>query len=104
MQGVTVESGGWTSIVEAAELQPRVSPDGQGIVFVLSHRGRNITCRVTREVLEQHFWVPPGASETRVLQAFVDGRGRLVAMAERKLLAHGGERLVLTIDDFDGRR
>lgn len=104
MQGVTVEPGGWTSIVEAAELQPRVSPDGQGIVFVLSNRGRSIVCHVAREVLEQHFWVPPGASETRILQAFADGRGRLVAMAERKMLAHGGEQVVLTIDDFGVRR
>jgi len=90
--------------MEAVELQPRVAPDGRSIVFVLSSRGRNIDCQVSRAVLEQHFWVPPGTSETRVLRAFADGRGRIVAMAERKMLSHGGERVVLTMDDFSNRR
>lgn len=90
--------------METAELQPRVAPDGQSITFVLSSRGRNIDCQVAREVLEQHFWVPPGATETRILRAFSDGRGRIVAMAERKMLSRGGERVVLTMDDFSNRR
>ncbi|AFQ52209.1 DUF1488 family protein [Burkholderia cepacia] len=90
--------------MDAAELQPRVAPDGQSITFVLSSSGRNIDCRVAREVLEQHFWVQPDATETRILRAFADGRGRIVAMAERKMLSHGGERVVLTMDDFSNRR
>ncbi|WP_175926004.1 DUF1488 family protein [Burkholderia cepacia] len=90
--------------MDAAELQPRVAPDGQSITFVLSSRGRNIDCRVAREVLEQHFWVPPDATETWILRAFADGRGRILAMAERKMLSHGGERVVLTMDDFSNRR
>ncbi|WP_311769787.1 DUF1488 family protein [Burkholderia stagnalis] len=63
--------------MEAAELQPRVAPDGQSIAFALSRRGRNIDCQVAREVLEQHFWVPPGATETRILRAFADGADAL---------------------------
>ncbi|RKU04273.1 DUF1488 domain-containing protein [Burkholderia sp. Nafp2/4-1b] len=90
--------------MDAAQLQPRVAPDGQSITFVLSSRGRNIDCQVTREVLEQHFWVPSGATETRILRAFADGRGRIVAVAERKMLSHGGERVVLTMDDFSNRQ
>ncbi|MBU9384040.1 DUF1488 family protein [Burkholderia gladioli] len=90
--------------MEAAELQPRVASDGQCITFLLSSRGRNIDCQVAREVLEQHFWVQPDATETRVLRAFADGRERIVAMAERKMLSHGGERVVLTMGDFSNRR
>ena len=90
--------------MEATELHPRVTPDGRSVVFVLPHRGREVACHVARDVLEQHFWVPSAASETRILQAFVDGRRRLVAMAERKMLAHGDEPVMLTMDDFINRR
>ncbi|MBR8256815.1 DUF1488 family protein [Burkholderia ambifaria] len=86
--------------METAELQPRVAPDGRSVAFVLSNCGRAVACHVAREVLERHFWVPPGASEARILQAFADGRGRLVAMAERKMLAHGDGPVVLTMDEF----
>jgi hypothetical protein len=43
--------------VDALELEPGVSLDGRGVVFMLSVRGRDIECIVTREALEQHFWV-----------------------------------------------
>ncbi|HDR8937572.1 DUF1488 domain-containing protein [Burkholderia vietnamiensis] len=86
--------------MEVPELHPRVTEDGRSVAFMLPHRGREVACHVTRDVLEQHFWVQPGASETRILQAFVDGRRRLVAMAERKMLAHRDEPVVLTMDDF----
>lgn len=70
-----------------------------------SLNGRDIECVVTREALEQHFWVPPGASETRALKAFADGRARIMAVAERKMRARAGERIMLTVDDFGaGRR
>ncbi|WP_278645405.1 DUF1488 family protein [Burkholderia lata] len=90
--------------METAELQPRVAPDGRSVTFVLANRGRAVACNVACEVLEQHFWVPPGASETRVLQAFADGRGRLVAMAERKMLVHGNGPVMLTMADFSNWR
>jgi len=89
--------------VEPVGIEPGVSPDGQTLVFVLSLSGRDIECVVMREALEQHFWVSPGASETRMLKAFVDGRARIVAVAERKARARAGERIVLTVDDFGGR-
>ncbi|MDN7904266.1 DUF1488 family protein [Burkholderia diffusa] len=56
---------------------------------MLSNCGQAVACRVAREVLERHFGAPPGASEARILQTFAEGRGRLVAMAERKMLAYG---------------
>jgi Protein of unknown function (DUF1488) len=90
--------------VEALELEPRISTDGRGVVFVLSVLGRDIECMVTREALEQHFWVQPDASEARILKAFADGRKRIIAVAERKTRAHAGERIVLTVDDFGVRR
>ncbi|MFM0557873.1 DUF1488 family protein [Paraburkholderia sediminicola] len=74
------------------------------MVFVLSLCGRDIECVVTREALEQHFWVQPGATEARVLKAFLDGCGRMVAAAERKVRARPGERIVLTTADFGLRR
>ncbi|AWV02885.1 DUF1488 domain-containing protein [Burkholderia sp. JP2-270] len=90
--------------MEATELNPHVSPDGRCIIFVLSNCGREFACHVQREVLEQHFWVPTGASETRILQAVADGRGRLVAIAERKILAHGDGPVTLTMADFNSHR
>lgn len=90
--------------MEVFELESSVSPDGRAVVFVMSLRGRDIECAVTREALEQYFWVQPGASETRMLKAFVDGRARIMAVAERKARAHAGERIVLSVDDFGVRR
>jgi Protein of unknown function (DUF1488) len=90
--------------VETVGLEPSVLLDGRGVVFVLSLRGRDIECMVTREALEQHFWVQPGASEARVLKAFSEGRRRIMAVAERKVRTRASERIVLTVDDFGVRR
>jgi hypothetical protein len=90
--------------VEALEFEPSLSPDGRGVVFVLSRSDRDVECVITREALEQHFWVQPGATEARVLKVFCEGRRRILAVAERKARARGGERIVLTVDDFDVRR
>lgn len=88
--------------METLELEASVSKDG--VVFALSLCGRDIACVVTRETLEQHFWVQPGAPDARLLNAFSEGRRRIVALAERKARARPGERIVLTVDDFDLRR
>jgi Protein of unknown function (DUF1488) len=90
--------------VETVGLEPSVLPDGRGVVFVLSFPGRDLECMVTREALEQHFWVQPGASEGRILKAFSEGRKRIIAVAERKARARPAERIVLTVDDFGVRR
>ncbi|WP_042301169.1 DUF1488 family protein [Paraburkholderia kururiensis] len=90
--------------METLEREPGVSPDGRTVVFFLSSRGRDIECAITRDALEQHFWVQPGDSELRVLKAFTDGRKRIVAVAGRKVLTHPGERVVLTVADFGVRK
>jgi hypothetical protein len=86
------------------ELEPTVSADGRAVNFMLSARGRDLECAVTREALEQHFWLQRGAAAARVLKTFEDGRKRIMAVAERKMLARPGERVLLTINDFAGRR
>jgi hypothetical protein len=89
--------------VEALEAPPSVAPDNRSVIFTLSTHGREVECSVSREALEQHFWVQPGASDTRILKAFADGRKRITAVAERKLLAHSDGRIVLTAADFEAR-
>ena len=59
---------------------------------------------VTREALEQHFWLQRGAPEARILRTFDDGHKRIFAVAERKLLANPGGRIVVTANDFGPRR
>jgi hypothetical protein len=53
-----------------------------------------------RAALEEHFWLPAGADPARTLKAFEDGRNRIVAVAQRKLLARPDEPLWLTVNDF----
>jgi|GEM_PF-462174 len=81
-----------------------VSADGRTVIFQLSSRGRELECAITREALEQHFWLRRDADDARVLQTFEDGRKRITAIAERKMLARPGEKVLLTIDDFSTRR
>ena len=71
---------------------------------MLSLCGRDIEVVVTREALEQHFWVQPGAAEARVLKAFSDGRRRIVALAERQVRARPSNSILLTVDDFGPRK
>lgn len=89
--------------MEVIELEPSVSADGRAVIFQLSTRGRDLECAVTREALEQHFWLQRGAGEARVIKAFTDGRKRITAVAERKMLARPGAKILLTISDFAAR-
>jgi hypothetical protein len=89
--------------MEIVEFEPSVSADGRTVIFQLSTRGRDLECAVTREALEQHFWLQPDASPARVLKAFADGRKRITAVAERKMLARQGEKVLLTTSDFTAR-
>jgi len=75
--------------------------DGSAVVFPVSAGGREVRCAITRDALEQFFWLPPEANEVRVLKAFSDGRSRIVALAVRMALRTRNETLVLTADDFD---
>jgi hypothetical protein len=77
-----------------------VSPDGRVVVFMLSIRGREVEGVVARDALEEHFWLPRNADATRTLRTFENGRNRIVAVAQRKLLARPDEPLRLTVSDF----
>lgn len=77
-----------------------VSPDGRAVVFMLSIHGREVEGAIARDALEEHFWLPRSADSTRTLKIFENGRNRIVAVAQRKLLARPDEPLWLTVNDF----
>jgi hypothetical protein len=84
----------------SSERAPAVSPDGRLVVFMLSIRGREVEGAIARDALEEHFWLPHDADARRTLRTFENGRNRIVAVAQRKLLARPDEPLRLTINDF----
>jgi hypothetical protein len=77
--------------MDVLNFAPSLLPDGSKIAFRLSERTGSAECAISREALEAHFWLPPGADEVRTLKAFDDGRNRIVAVAERKLRARPGQ-------------
>ncbi|MFM0116903.1 DUF1488 family protein [Paraburkholderia nemoris] len=79
---------------------PAVSLDGRVVVFMLSIRGREVEGAIARDALEEHFWLPRSADATRTLKTFENGRNRIIAVAQRKLLARPDEPLWLTVNDF----
>ncbi|HEX7911686.1 MAG TPA: DUF1488 family protein [Paraburkholderia sp.] len=86
--------------MEVLDRAPAVSPDGLSVVFILSARGRDVEGTVSRAALKEHFWLPPDADAPRTLKTFENGRDRIVAVAQRKLLARPDEPLWLAVDDF----
>jgi Protein of unknown function (DUF1488) len=86
--------------MEVPDRAAAVSPDGRAVVFTLSVRGREVEGAVARDALEQHFWLPRGADAACTLRTFGNGRNRIVAVAQRKLLARPDEPLRLTVSDF----
>ena len=86
--------------MEVLDRAPAVSPDGRAVVFMLSIRGREVEGAIARDALEEHFWLPCTADATRTLRTFENGRNRIVAVAQRKLLARPDEPLRLTVSDF----
>jgi hypothetical protein len=89
--------------MEVVDRAAAVSPDGRAVVFTLSIRGREVEGAIARDALEEHFWLPRGADATRTLRTFEDGRNRIVAVAQRKLLGRPDEPLWLTVNDFVAR-
>lgn len=89
--------------MEVLDRAAAVSPDGRAVVFTLSVRGREVEGAVARDALEQHFWLPRGADASRTLRTFESGRNRIVAVAQRKLLARPDEPLWLNVNDFVSR-
>ncbi|MFM0694611.1 DUF1488 family protein [Paraburkholderia graminis] len=89
--------------MEVLDRVPAVSPDGRAVVFVLSIRGREVEGAIARDALEDYFWLPHSADPARTLKAFENGRNRILAVAQRKLLARPDEPLWLTANDFVAR-
>lgn len=90
--------------MDVLDFAPSVSADGNRIDFRLSQAIGFATCAITREALEVHFWLASRADASRMLKAFDDGRNRIVAVAERKMLARPGHPVRLTSHDFAVRR
>lgn len=90
--------------MDVVDLAPEVTPDRRAVVFRLCDRDRDIECTITREALEEHFWLPPAADESRALKTFADGRRRILAMAERRARARTDRPVRLTTGDFVARR
>ncbi|CAN7795895.1 DUF1488 domain-containing protein [Caballeronia sp. LjRoot34] len=74
---------------------------GTAIEFPIFVGGREVRCLLTRDALEQFFWLPPDANETRLLKAFADGRNRIFALAVRKAMRAKTDSLKLTASDFE---
>ncbi len=89
--------------MEVLERAAAVSPDGRAVVFMLSIRGREVEGVIARDALEECFWLPRGADETRTLKTFESGRNRIIARAQRKLLSRPDVPLSLTVNDFVAR-
>jgi hypothetical protein len=86
------------------DLTPGVSQDGRSIVFRLLNKQREVECAITRETLEECFWLPAGADDARMLKTFVDGRQRIAAVAERRMRARADRTIQLTVADFLAKR
>lgn len=86
--------------MQVLDRAPAVSPDGRTVVFMLSIHGREVEGAIARDALEDHFWLPRSADPARTLKAFENGRNRIVAIAQRKLLARPDEPLWLTASDI----
>ena len=86
--------------MDVLDFAPGVSSDGSEIALGLSERIGGVECAVTREALKVHFWLPRGTGASRMLRTFVDGRNRIVAEAERKMLARPDQPVRLTSNDL----
>lgn len=81
-------------------VEASISTDRKLVAFVVFARGRAVQCSITRDVLEQYFWAPIGADDARLLKAYTDGRKRIAAAAERKVLRGSIEPIRLNAADF----
>jgi hypothetical protein len=86
------------------EVEPVLSTDKSTLQFVLSLRGRDVTCSLAVDALVQCFWLPDGAAEEQIYRTFKNGLVRIVATAQRKWLARGGKSVLLNAQDFEVHR
>jgi hypothetical protein len=90
--------------MDVSDFAPGVSSDRDEVAFRLSGRMHGAACLITRQALEDHFWLPPGADAHRMLKTFADGQRRIAAIAERKSLTHPGQPVRLSSSDFATKR
>lgn len=86
--------------METVDVKAQVLANRRGVAFGLVRQNNTVECVITIAALETHFWLEPGASESRILKTFRDGYGRIRAAAERNLLAHPAAHLELAPNDF----
>jgi hypothetical protein len=86
--------------MDTINLQPRISDDGRGVVFIVIFNGTSVECVISRAALESGFWLTPNADEARMIKTFRDGSRRIRAIVERRLLARPASRIELTAADF----
>lgn len=91
------------TLMKVLILEPHLSADQRFVTFELNWRGETVSCAVSRTALEAFFWLPPNADEPRVLKVFNNGRSRIQAVAQRKLLAHPSVSIELNDADFARR-
>jgi hypothetical protein len=80
--------------------EPTVVGGGHAIAFEVIVAGRVVKCTMSRESLQDHFWLQPGEGDARMLKKFNDGRHRIVAIAERKALRLTAASIHLEASDF----
>ena len=71
-----------------------------GVAFWLTHQNGLAECVITITTLEAYFWLAPDATDVQILKTFLNGYGRIRAIAERKLRARSATRLELNPSDF----
>ena len=79
---------------------PIVLDGGQAIAFTFLAVGREARGLVSRDALEQYFWLQPAADDSRMLKTFADGHSRIVAVARRLALRKGASEVRLDAADF----
>jgi hypothetical protein len=80
--------------------EPVVVDGGHAIAFDVIAAGRVVRCTVSRESLQDYFWLQPGADDALMLKIFNDGRQRIVAIAERKARRLAATTIHLEMSDF----
>jgi hypothetical protein len=80
--------------------EPVVIDGGRAIAFEVVAAGRVVKCTVSRESLQDYFWLQPDADNARMLKIFNDGRHRIAAIAERRARRLATESIHLDVSDF----
>lgn len=56
--------------MEALDLEPRISPNRRGVIFVLAWKAGAVECTTSRAVRESYFWLPPQVDDATMLKFF----------------------------------